>query len=44
MKCPNCGALTLHSHACPSCGTYKGREVFAIKVRNEEEEQGETQE
>jgi large subunit ribosomal protein L32 len=43
MKCPNCAALTLHGHACPSCGTYKGREVFTIKVR-EDEDQDEGQE
>ncbi len=37
-SCANCGAMTLPHHACPSCGTYKGREVFAIKVRDNEEE------
>ena len=33
MACPNCGDLTLPNHACASCGTYKGREVFTVKVR-----------
>jgi large subunit ribosomal protein L32 len=31
--CPNCGDLTLPHHCCPACGTYKGREIFKIKVR-----------
>lgn len=38
MSCPNCGDMTMPSHACPSCGTYKGKEVFAIKVKENEEE------
>lgn len=38
MSCPNCGDMTMPSHACPSCGTYKGKEVFAIKVKETEEE------
>ncbi|MBU1026725.1 MAG: 50S ribosomal protein L32 [Candidatus Margulisbacteria bacterium] len=25
--CPSCGAPILPHHACPSCGTYKGRVV-----------------
>jgi len=37
-KCGNCGAMNLPHCACPSCGTYKGREVFTIKERNNEEE------
>ncbi|MGD2268941.1 MAG: 50S ribosomal protein L32 [Desulfobacterales bacterium] len=31
--CPQCGEATLPHHACPSCGTYKGRAV----VETEEE-------
>jgi large subunit ribosomal protein L32 len=38
MACPNCGDLTLPNHACPSCGTYKSREVFEVKVREEADE------
>lgn len=26
-ECPECGEATLPHHACPSCGTYKGRKV-----------------
>jgi large subunit ribosomal protein L32 len=29
--CPQCGEATLPHHACPSCGTYKGREVIEAK-------------
>ena len=39
MSCPNCGALTLPNHACPSCGTYKGKEVFTIKETEETTEE-----
>lgn len=38
MSCPNCGDLTMPNRVCPSCGTYKGKEVFTIKVREEAEE------
>jgi large subunit ribosomal protein L32 len=27
--CPDCGEATLPHHACPSCGSYKGRNVIA---------------
>ncbi|MBQ7151528.1 MAG: 50S ribosomal protein L32 [Synergistaceae bacterium] len=33
--CPKCGEVTLAHHACPNCGTYKGRQV--VKVKGEEE-------
>ena len=41
MSCPNCGDLTMPNHACPSCGTYKGKQVFDIKVSADEEETAE---
>lgn len=37
MACPNCGDLTLPNHACSSCGTYKGKEIFTIKASDEGE-------
>lgn len=37
MTCPNCKDLTLPLTACPSCGTYKKREVFAIKMDEAED-------
>ena len=27
-SCPQCGEAKLPHHACPSCGTYKGRTVI----------------
>lgn len=33
MECPNCKDVTLPNHACPSCGTYKGKEIFTKKVK-----------
>ncbi len=27
-SCPQCGDARLPHHACPSCGTYKGRTVI----------------
>jgi large subunit ribosomal protein L32 len=27
-KCPQCGENRLPHHACPSCGTYKDRQVI----------------
>jgi large subunit ribosomal protein L32 len=27
--CPDCGEATLPHHACPSCGSYKGRSVIS---------------
>ena len=30
-ECPQCGEATLSHHACPSCGTYKGRSVIETK-------------
>ena len=39
MTCPNCGDLTMPNTACPSCGTYKGKQVFEIKVKEDETEE-----
>jgi large subunit ribosomal protein L32 len=27
VECPNCGEMKLAHRVCPSCGTYKGKEV-----------------
>jgi large subunit ribosomal protein L32 len=29
--CSDCGEARLPHHACPSCGTYKGRQVVEIE-------------
>lgn len=29
--CPQCGETKLPHHACPNCGTYKGRTVIETK-------------
>jgi large subunit ribosomal protein L32 len=31
IPCPQCHALKLAYHVCPSCGTYKGVEVVEVK-------------
>jgi large subunit ribosomal protein L32 len=31
--CPQCHSPKLPHHACPTCGTYNGREVIKIKER-----------
>ncbi|MFQ6020033.1 MAG: 50S ribosomal protein L32 [Dehalococcoidia bacterium] len=28
--CPQCRSPRLPHHACPTCGTYRGREVIAV--------------
>lgn len=28
--CPQCGAAKLPHRVCPTCGTYKGRQVIAV--------------
>ena len=35
--CPNCGALAMPHKVCSSCGHYKGKQVFEIKVKEVEE-------
>ena len=30
-ECPNCHERKLPHHACPKCGSYKGREVLVVK-------------
>ena len=36
QACPNCGDSVLPHHVCPSCGHYKGKQVFEIKAKAEE--------
>lgn len=36
MSCPNCGDLTMPNTVCPSCGTYKGKQVFEVKVKEDD--------
>ncbi|MDY6844558.1 MAG: 50S ribosomal protein L32 [Thermodesulfobacteriota bacterium] len=31
ISCSQCGEPKLTHHVCPSCGTYKGRQVIATK-------------
>ena len=31
--CPQCRQYRLSHHACPNCGTYRGRQVLPIKER-----------
>ncbi|MFC1568125.1 50S ribosomal protein L32 [Candidatus Margulisiibacteriota bacterium] len=32
-RCPDCGAPTIPHHACPACGSYKGRTVKKKKTK-----------
>lgn len=36
IKCRNCGSPTLPHRLCLTCGTYKGRQVIAFDVDDEE--------
>jgi large subunit ribosomal protein L32 len=33
--CPQCGAPRLSHRACPECGHYRGRQVFAVAEESE---------
>ncbi|MGI9060701.1 MAG: 50S ribosomal protein L32 [Ktedonobacteraceae bacterium] len=33
VACPQCKKPRLSHHACPSCGTYRGRQVFLPKSK-----------
>lgn len=35
VECGNCGSHKLPHHVCPSCGHYKGRQVFRTRVSND---------
>ncbi len=37
VKCGNCGGPTLSHRVCPSCGVYKGRQVFDFAVDEDDE-------
>lgn len=39
QACPNCGDSMLPHHVCASCGHYKGKQVFEIKIKEEETSQ-----
>jgi len=30
ISCPECGESTVMHHACPHCGTYRGRKVINV--------------
>lgn len=32
VECTQCHTLIMPHHACPTCGTYQGREVIKIKT------------
>ena len=34
-ECPQCHSPKMPHHACPTCGTYNGREVIKIKTQKE---------
>jgi len=34
VACPQCKLPRLSHHACPHCGTYRGRQVFLPKSKN----------
>lgn len=32
VECPQCHSMIMPHRACPTCGTYQGREVIKIKT------------
>ena len=41
-SCPNCSDFVKPHHVCPSCGTYKGKQVMEIKTKEETSEESES--
>lgn len=39
--CPNCGAHAMPHTVCPTCGQYRGKQVFEVKAAAEETENSE---
>ncbi|MCT4641692.1 MAG: 50S ribosomal protein L32 [Bacteriovoracaceae bacterium] len=39
MTCPSCGDLTMPNTVCSSCGTYRGKKIFEVKVKETEQEE-----
>ena len=33
VECPKCKSKVLAHHVCPTCGTYKGRQVLEVKTK-----------
>ena len=40
VPCPQCRSPRLPHHACPVCGTYRGREVLVVGERAGGEQRG----
>ncbi len=38
VPCRNCGEIKVAHHVCPSCGVYRGRQVYEIEERKRTEE------
>ena len=34
-QCPQCHGPRLSHHVCPTCGSYAGREVIAVRVKGQ---------
>ncbi|MDR1080603.1 MAG: 50S ribosomal protein L32 [Deltaproteobacteria bacterium] len=37
-KCPKCNELILPHHACPHCGTYRGRVIMTVRTKKTRDE------